>query len=741
MDDLSFDASCPVIPWWPDPAVGDTARRPSGLPARAPGLPAPASCSTRAAALAEELAATVRTAHHAALRAHQALQEALLAPASRAPLTVLPTAPVAIAPRQPSALRATLTWCPASPMVPVDDLRVTEVASADEEAWEVRHEGLTVARVTGRRAAPAPTATPWPLRQLSMYPRQFRPLTHSVRDRLGRAELDRLAAGDLAGVLGASCAAAEPPRALGATAFALLDEVVVTGSGTGRHGQGRVTATTPGGRAGTPDWVALLTAAWQALHVHALHQGLHLCLPGPSVTPWTEECVHIEVRDGARLSGPLLMAADIVSIGLVPRPHVVADVSFGDGRTTTARLRGVGCVLREPPGRELGPGDSAGGTRRTPDGRQVFAHELHMAHASEGDLSVAHGAARHRSACLIRPRLPRGDLLMLDRMIDAPAAPGSLLSDTSYVTEYDVPHAPWYVDENAGDVPHLALLEMSLQAAAFVGASLGACTEYPDQNLTVRNLEGSSRLVRAVDLRGRTVRQRTTVLSHTPLPGALLQRYRYELAVGGETFYTGETVHGFFTEPVLAQQQGLDGGRLVAPWLRRQSPPPLARPPRPTGEHPAPSGRLAFLEGADVSFVADGGRYSLGYVLCDKPIDPDDWYFGRHFLHDPVMPGSCGVELLFQMARVCLRSAGISTDATPEPRPALGAELRWTYRGQIQPHHRALQAEVHLREVIRTDAGTTALAEGSVWRDGLRIYAVDDIALEVPGGTTGRRAS
>ncbi|MEU9193114.1 3-hydroxyacyl-ACP dehydratase [Streptomyces hundungensis] len=646
---------------------------------------------------------------------------------------------------QTPALRATLTWGETSRLLSLGDLQMVALPPDDRPdvlAWEVRHRGLTVAEVSGRGGPLALASTTWPVRQLPRPPRQFRALAQSVRDRLGRSDLDRLAAGDLAGVLGAPFGPPGASAVQGTAVFALLDEVVVTGSGTGRHRQGRVTATTVGGApAELTPWADLLTAAWQALHVHALHQGLHVCLPDPSVTPWTEEPVHIEVRDGARLDGPLTLEADIVTIGLVPRPHVVADVSFGDGHTTVARLHSVGCVLRERPGCELGPGDDGAVVRHTTGGERMFAHELHMAHAADGDLRIAHGTALHRSVRTIRPRLPRGDLLMLDRMLHAPAEQGRYPSGPTHVTEYDVPPSPWYVDENGGSVPHLALLESSLQAAAFVGASLGACAEFPDEDLTVRNLEGSSRLLRAVDLRGRTVRQRTTLLAHTPLPGAILQRYGYELAVGGETFYTGEAVHGFFTVPALAQQQGLDGGRLIPPWLRRQTPTPGGGPLEAVAGGPSVSGRLAFLDRAETVFVGSGGRYGLGYLMCDKPVDPDDWYFSQHFLHDPVMPGSCGVEMLFQMTRACLRPAGISTDATPEPVPLLGAELRWTYRGQIQPHHRRIQAEVHLREVVRTDAGVNVRAEGSVWRDGLRIYAVDNIALYVPGGGPAREAA
>ncbi len=773
MDDLTFDTSLPVVSWWCETAEEHAGGRSPDPVAAAPG----ATSGVRVGAVAQELAASVSAAHSAALRAHRALQEWVLAGADTAPRP--PTArgralsaessgtppPLPRPPRVPRqsdpvvqpgavpptaetaavregaslrAVRATLTWHRASTAPSFDGLAVTALPpqqGSDPRRWEVRHQGLVVGEATSHGNAIAPASPASPGSQPPPRTGQFKPLARAVRDRLHRSDLDRLTTGDLVGVLGEPFAHPHA-SALPASAFTRLDDVVVTGSGTGRHLLGQVRATTTLGDTDGPDWTTLLAAAWQALHVHALHQGMHLCLPHPSATPWTEEPVQVEVCDAERLVGPLRLVADVTAIGLVPRPHVLADVSFSDDRATLAHLHAVGCVLRERPGSPLGPGES--NPRRTADGEQVFAHELHMAHAADGDLRVTHGA-RHRSVHPVRPRLPRGDLLMLDRMVDSPAAHGSYPVGSSYVTEYDVPASPWYVEENAGTTPHLAHLESSLQAAAFVGAALGVALEFPDQDLTVRNLDGCSRLLRAVDLRGRTVRQRTTLLAHTPLPGAVLQRYGYELAVAGETFYTGEAVHGFFTQPVLAQQQGLDGGRLMPPWLRQQTPQPDARPLGPDADHPAASGRLAFLDSATTTFVEDGGRYGLGYLLCDRPIDPDDWFFGHHFLHDPVMPGSCGVEMLLQMTRACLRAAKITTAAMPEPQ--LGAELRWTYRGQIQPHHRMLQAEVHLRDVTRTDTGVTVTAEGSVWRDGLRIYAVDNIAVHLPGGSPAREAA
>ncbi|MEU3500046.1 hypothetical protein ABZ726_04490 [Streptomyces hundungensis] len=136
-------------------------------------------------------------------------------------------------------------------------------------------------------------------------------MAQAVRHRFRRGDLERLATGDIAGVLGAPFglggSPATPAPIADADAFTLLEDIVLTGAGNGSYGQGRVTATLRHGMSGTTAWPVLLSAAWQALHVHALHQGMHLVLPDPRPEPWIEEPIHIDVRDVAHLSGPLTM--------------------------------------------------------------------------------------------------------------------------------------------------------------------------------------------------------------------------------------------------------------------------------------------------------------------------------------------------------------------------------------------------------------------------------------------------
>lgn len=58
--------------------------------------------------------------------------------------------------------------------------------------------------------------------------------------------------------------------------------------------------------------------------------------------------------------------------------------------------------------------------------------------------------------------------------------------------------------------------------------------------------------------------------------------------------------------------------------------------------------QMEFLDSMRMS-LGKNGTYDHGYVHGLRKIDPTDWFFHCHFWMDPVMPGSLGVEALFQM--------------------------------------------------------------------------------------------
>ncbi|MEV0374844.1 3-hydroxyacyl-ACP dehydratase [Streptomyces sp. NPDC050636] len=591
------------------------------------------------------------------------------------------------------------------------------------------------------RTAPGLSDEDFTPRQVPCFPPEFRPLAGTEIRRLSHAGLDALAAGDIAGVFGPAFDqdGLEPASLPERWPVRLLEEISVIEPGGGRYGQGLLSAYARPPAEATGDtgdtefvpWPWLVEAVTEVLRVYAFHRGMHLCLPGARVTPLPGAPTRVELLDPSALrASTLQFTVEVAELGLFPHPFATADCEVTAAGQVVARLRDLGVTVQEAPGADIMPHPGRFSCRKASTGGWAIVNELHIAHAAEGDpgtVFAAYGA--RRTATQTRPRLPRGDLLMVDRCLRAETGgPGPDRTGSRLTSEYDVPADPWYCRESGG-VPALALLEMTMQPMGLLGALSGMTWENPGQDFVCRNLDGRLRLVGAVDLRAVTVGQDVVLRSSSPIPGAVIQRGDFELSTGGEVFCTGDAVHGYFTSEVLERQKGLDGGGYVAPWLDR-------RPAASAGlrrldlrdDTRLGHGRLSLLE--DVTVVPGGGDHGAGYVLCAKPVRDDDWFFREHFLHDPVMPGSAGVQMLFQAVQAFALHTGLTNDLRqPYFALAVGEELRWSYRGQILRHHRRMRGEAHIREVRRDGNQLLILADGSVWRDDLRIYQVDNIAL------------
>ena len=369
-------------------------------------------------------------------------------------------------------------------------------------------------------------------------------------------------------------------------------------------------------------------------------------------------------------------------------------------------------------------------------------NEMHFANAATGDLGVALGPEFDIYRTRLAPHIPNGDFQFVDRMVEMTGTRNSLTGGETMVTAYDAPEDSWYFRETPSHtMPYCVVMETSLQAAVLLGYYLGATLSRPNESYRIRNLDGTARFVRHVDLRGRTVQHRTTMLGSSEVPGSILQRFRYELSVDDEPFYVGESVFGYFTTEALERQVGLDGGKPVMPWIDGEGRADraisvsadtyrdLLLVQQPTGatEH------LRLLDHARI--VIDGGVHGRGYVRARRSIGADDWYFACHFHRDPVMPGSLGVEAMIQALQLfTLQSGAADHLCSPVFHTPTDVEMAWKYRGQVLREDNEMSLEVHVKEVRSGPDSVVVIADASLWKPELRIYEIKNLAVEARSG-------
>ncbi|MGY6026542.1 beta-ketoacyl synthase N-terminal-like domain-containing protein [Streptomyces spinosirectus] len=588
----------------------------------------------------------------------------------------------------------------------------------------------------------------------------FKPLAYTEKNHLTREDLDLLAQGRPGDVFGPDHAQDEgvnPALRLPDEKLRMVDDVVIDRKG-GPRGLGTLSAV----KKLTPDaWYftchfpddhvlagsLVAEGAVQLLQIYLLHQGMHLTLPDARFQCVTDTPIEVQVRGQiTQAHEEIRYEVEVMELTLLPRATVIADVLIYLGDKPVIRMKNLGLQVREKEGSPYRP--EAGGIpqflgRRNRSGEAAMINELHLAHAAKGLLDMAMGPEFEVYRESRAPYIPNGDFQFVDRVMSLKGTRGDLSPGSEMVTEYDSPGDAWYYEQNSHPhMPNAVYMESSLQAAIFLGYYLGATLKNTDEQYAIRNLDGRATLVKDIDLRGKTIRHRSKLLMTSAVHGAVLQNFSYELSADGEVFYTGESLFGYFSAAALANQVGLDNGQYVAPWLETEKP-DAARVRRielpegapaftdPSGGHlHLPGDKFALVDRVDL--VTDGGRHGQGYLHGHRAIRPDEWYFDCHFHRDPVMPGSLGVEAVLQALRLFVLEQNLA-DGMPNPHFAMATdvEMSWKYRGQILRHDKELFFDVHVKEVRREDGRLLVIGDADLWKPGLRIYELTDVAIEV----------
>ncbi|HSC76192.1 MAG TPA: 3-hydroxyacyl-[acyl-carrier-protein] dehydratase FabA [Pseudomonadales bacterium] len=118
----------------------------------------------------------------------------------------------------------------------------------------------------------------------------------------------------------------------------------------------------------------------------------------------------------------------------------------------------------------------------------------------------------------------------------------------------------------------------------------------------------------------------------------------------------------------------------------------------------------------------EGGKYGKGEIIAELDIRPDLWFFGCHFLSDPVMPGCLGLDAMWQLVGFYLGWRG-----NPGRGRALGAgEVKFT--GQVLPTAKKVSYHIHLNRVIERKL-IMGVADGIMSVDGKEVYHTSDLKV------------
>ncbi|MBV8085818.1 MAG: hypothetical protein JO247_13495 [Chloroflexi bacterium] len=554
--------------------------------------------------------------------------------------------------------------------------------------------------------------------------RDFRPPLTCTRRSFERDDLQRLGRGELDEVFGRGHDkhGRNPALRLPPDAIRMLDRIVSVDPHGGPWGLGCVVAEkdlAPG------DWYfpchfkddevlagsLMAEGCFQLLDFYLLFLGFHTRTVNARFQPVAG------LRQSVRCRGQvtpkntrLTYRLEVTDVGFKPQPYAVANVEIWAEDKMVVHFKDVGVRLAE----EVRTDAPA---TRTPG---VVCDEWQIEEFATGSISNCFGPDFAIYDGRSAPRQPNGDLKLISRIREIDGRRMELDAGARLVAEYDVPSDPWFYAENpAAEAPYSILMELGLQPCGFLSAWMGSTLVAPDQEWHFRNLDGRGELADLPDLRGRTVQNRVRLTSSVAMQGIVIQKFDYELSVGGRAFFRGDAAFGYFSPDALANQVGLDSGKRAAPWLE-------------TAAVSAIDVELTQERHVDlldrVRIVRDGGNYGQGYAFAEKAVDPFDWFYANHFYQDPVMPGSLGVEAMLQALESLAVTLGLGAGPA---RQVTDHTTVWKYRGQIVPDHERMSLELHVTSVARAAGSVVITADGSLWRDVLRIYEVTDLALRL----------
>jgi len=444
----------------------------------------------------------------------------------------------------------------------------------------------------------------------------------------------------------------------------------------------------------------------------------------------------------------LIYKLEVKEIGLVPNPYVIADLEIISDGVITVHFENLGLQLREKDNPKYL--EKEAGVKISPRSEGALLNELDITTFALDNLSKAFGPDFACYDGRTVSRQPNTDLQLISRVLKIEGERLYFKKPSTIYAEYDVPVDAWYYEQNSTKtMPYSVLMEIALQPCGLLGAYLGSTLKFSDKNLFFRNLDGDGEmfdLPMGTDWRGKTIHNKSVLVSSVSLAGTVLQNYTFELSIDGQVFYKGKSSFGFFPGEALAQQVGLDNGTEVPAWYQSQNlqakdylsinldslygKMKLFKAPADKPHYHLAGDQLLLLD--QLKIVKDGGEYGKGYVHASKIVNTYDWFFTCHFYQDPVMPGSLGVEAILQAMQTFALQQNLGKGfKSPKFVQLDNHKTNWKYRGQILLGVENMHCEVHFKTIEKRGETLAIIGDAYLWNEGTRIYQITDLALGI----------
>ena len=444
----------------------------------------------------------------------------------------------------------------------------------------------------------------------------------------------------------------------------------------------------------------------------------------------------------------LVYKLEIKEIGLIPNPYVIGDLEIISDGVVTVHFENLGLQLREKDNPKYLEKTSGVPISSRSEGALMNEHDITT--FALDDLSKCFGPDFAVYDGRTVSRQPNTDLQVISRILKVDGQRGDFTKPSTIWAEYDVPTDAWYYEQNATHtMPYSILMEVALQPCGLLGAYLGSTLQFADKNLFFRNLDGEGEmfdLPMGTDFRGKTIHNKSVLVSSVALGGTVLQNYTFELSIDGQVFYKGKSSFGFFPADALASQVGLDNGKEVASWLEQNNLPAtqymqvnldslygkmkLFKAPVDKPHYRLSGNQLRLID--KLKIAKNQGEYGKGYVHATKFMKTYDWFFTCHFYQDPVMPGSLGVEAILQAMQTFALQQDLGKDfKSPKFVQLANHKTNWKYRGQILLPVKEMHLEVHFKSIEKQNNQTVMIADAYLWNDKMRIYHVTDLAVAI----------